>query len=233
VPALAGVHTVISAIHGFVGVGRVTPESVDRDGNASLIAAARAAGADVVLISVVGASPSHSMELHRMKAAAEVNLRSSGVPWTIVRATAFLELYVDLLRSSAGRTGRPLVFGHGDNPINFVSVTDVADVVVDATLDPSQRGQVLDVCGPRNLSLNELAAVVQRELGTVHKSPRHIPRPALRVLAATRPAVNSALSRQAAAALIMDTSDMTVPLPTSAEQGPDLAGRAASGPSTR
>ena len=29
----------------------------------------------------------------------------------------------------AGRSGRPLVFGKGDNPINFVSVIDVAAVV--------------------------------------------------------------------------------------------------------
>jgi hypothetical protein len=31
-----------------------------------------------------------------------------------------------VLAKTAARFGRPVVFGRGDNPINFVSVTDVA-----------------------------------------------------------------------------------------------------------
>ena len=209
-PAVAGARTVVSAVHGFAGPGRVTPESVDRDGNANLVAAARAAAADMVLVSVFGATARHPMELFRMKAAAEDTLRTSGVPWTIVRATGFLESYLDLMRRTAGRSGRPLVFGRGQNPINFVAVSDVAHAVVDAALDPSQRGRTLTVTGPRNLTLNELAAMAQQELGTAAKTPRHLPRAALHVLAATHLVGNSAMSRQAKAALIMDTIDMTV-----------------------
>ena len=208
-PAVAGVRVVVSAIHGFAGPGRVTPASVDRDGNANLVAAAKAAGADVVLMSVVGAAPDHAMELFRMKAAAESNLRTSGVQWTIVQASAFLELYLELLRRSAGRSGRPMVFGRGENPINFVAVTEVAGVVVGAVLDPSVRGRTLEVVGPRNLTLNELAAICRREVGTVGKGPRHLPRPALRALAASRFVMASGPARQAHAALIMDSADMT------------------------
>jgi NADH dehydrogenase len=208
--AATGVSTVISAVHGFVGPGKVTPESVDRDGNANLVSAAGDAGADLVLVSVVGASKQHPMELFRMKAAAEGNLRRSGVPWTIVRASAFLELYLDLMRRTAGKSGRPLVFGRGRNPINFVPVTDVAAAVVRATLERSERGRIVTVAGPRNLTLNEVAAMAQLELGVAGRTARHVPRAALRVLAATRVVADSAISRQAKAALIMDTTDMTV-----------------------
>ncbi len=55
--AVDGAEVVVSAVHGFAGPGRVTPASVDRAGNAHLVDAARRAGADVVLLSVVGASP--------------------------------------------------------------------------------------------------------------------------------------------------------------------------------
>src|SRR4051794_9731179 len=55
-PALVDVTTVVSAVHGFAGPGRVTPDSVDRAGNENLVAAAASAGADVVMMSVVGAS---------------------------------------------------------------------------------------------------------------------------------------------------------------------------------
>src|SRR6478609_9453099 len=169
-PAVAGARTVVSAVHGFAGPGRVNPESVDRDGNANLVASARAATADMVLVSVFGATTRHPMELFRMKAAAEDNLRRSGVPWTIVRATAFLELYLDLMRRTAGRSGRPLVFGCGVNPINFVPVADVAAAVVHATLQRSERGRIVTVAGPRNLTLNDVAAMAQHELGVADRT---------------------------------------------------------------
>jgi len=209
-PAMTGVRTVVSAIQGFAGPGGVTPESVDRDGNANLVAAAKAEGSDMVLVSVVGASTSSAMELFRMKAAAEDNLVSSGVPWTIVRASGFLELYLDLMRQTAGKAGRPLVFGRGQNPINFVRVSGVADAVVSAVVDPAMRGQTVNVCGA-NLTLNDVAEMVQQELGTGGKKPRHIPRTVLRLLAASRVINNSAVSRQAGAALVMDSADMTIP----------------------
>ena len=58
---VAGAKVVVSAVHGFVGVGGVTPANVDRDGNFNLIDAAAKANAAVVLVSVDGSSPDHPM----------------------------------------------------------------------------------------------------------------------------------------------------------------------------
>ncbi|MBA2306005.1 MAG: NAD(P)H-binding protein, partial [Acidobacteria bacterium] len=182
-----------SAVHGFAGPGRVSPASVDRDGNANLIDAATAARADVVLVSVVGASPEHPMELFRAKAAAERHLRASGTPWTIVRATAFVELWGELL-------ARSVVFGRGGNPINFVSVRDVAAAIERAVLEAAWRGRVIEIGGPRDLSLNELAERVQRLRGR-DANVRHVPLTVLRAL--------GTFNRQARAAVAMDTIDMT------------------------
>ena len=206
--AVQGVATVVSAVHGFVGPGGVSPASVDRDGNANLFAAAASAGAAVVLMSVVGASADSPMELFRMKHAAEQRLRAGGIPATIVRATAFLETWVGLLRHTAVRSGRPLVFGRGDNPINFVSTIDVAALVERAVTDPSTRGQTLEIGGPENLTLTELAAAVQRAAGWPG-SPRHVPRAMLHVVAAGMRPIRRDLARQARAALVLDTDDMT------------------------
>lgn len=52
---------VISAVHGFAG----SPAAVDRAGNEHLMDAAARAGAAFVLLSVVGASAQHPMELFR------------------------------------------------------------------------------------------------------------------------------------------------------------------------
>ncbi len=56
--ALVGARLVVSAVQGMVGKD-VSPESVDRDGNLELVRAARRAGAEVVLMSVTGASADH------------------------------------------------------------------------------------------------------------------------------------------------------------------------------
>ena len=206
--AATDVDVVVSAVHGFAGPGGGSPASVDRDGNTHLFQAARAAGAAVVLMSVVGAAPDSPFELFRMKHAAETALASSGMPATIVRATAFLELWVELLNSTAGRANRPLVFGRGQNPINFVSVRDVAALVEHVVLDLTTRGETLEIGGPDNLTLTELARMVSANRGAPRK-PRHAPRPALHIMAATIGRLRPDLGRQARAALCMDHNDMT------------------------
>ena len=205
---MAGVGTVVSAIHGFGDIGNVSPASVDRDGNRHLICAAAAANADVVLMSIVGASAEHPIELFRMKHAAEEHLRTSGAPWTIVRATAFAEFWLDLLDQTAGASGRPVIFGRGVNPINFVSVSDVAALVERVVVDPSARGEVFEIGGPQNLSFNGLAAGLQGASGRM-AAPRHVPRAILHVLATALGPIQPNRARQMRAALAMDTIDLT------------------------
>ena len=191
--ALDGVATVVSAVHGFAGPGRVTPQSVDRDGNANLIAAAERVGAAMVLISGVGVAPDSPMELFRAKYEAERSLRASTLAWTIVRPTAFVELWAQIM-------AKPIVLGRGNNPINFVSVVDVAAVVERAVIDTSWRGRTLEVGGPHDLTFNQLAGLLQAARG--HRARiRHVPRSLLRMLAP--------FARPVRAALIMDTCDMT------------------------
>jgi uncharacterized protein YbjT (DUF2867 family) len=207
-PATAGVDVVVSAVQGFTGPRGCSPATVDRDGNANLIDAAKEAGADFVLVSTVGAASDSPMELFRMKHAAEDRARASGIPTTIIRATAFVELWIELLQQTAARSGRLLVFGRGDNPINFVSVADVAALVEYAVSDPTIRGQTLEIGGPDNVTFNELARAVQRARGRIG-GPRHVPPAMLRVMANTIGRVKPQLGRQARAALAMDRTDLT------------------------
>src|SRR5436190_6386757 len=65
--AMKGVSLVVSAVQGFAGKGRVTPASVDRDGNKHLVDAATRVGAEFVLMSIVGAAPDSQIELFRAK----------------------------------------------------------------------------------------------------------------------------------------------------------------------
>lgn len=202
-----GVDVVVSAVHGFVGPRGISPSTVDRDGNANLVDAASAAGADFVLMSTVGASAHSPMELFRMKHAAEQLAMASDAPTTVVRATAFVELWIELLETTAVRSGRPLVFGRGENRINFVSVRDVAALVELAVTDRATRGEILEIGGPENLTFNDLARAVQAA-ATRNGSLRHVPPAMLHVMAATLGRLKPEFGRQAHAALAMDREDL-------------------------
>jgi NADH dehydrogenase len=202
--ALDGVDTVVAAAHGLDPAKGESPAEIDRDGNIALIDAARAAGGiDVVLVSAVDASPDHPLELHRMKWQAEQHLRASGVGWTIVRASAFAEMWIELMRDSARDGKGPQVFGLGENPLNLVSVGDVAVAVARAATDRSLRGRVVDVGGPEDLTFNELARLVRPDVTT-----RHVPRVALRVMGQAARPVRPGLARLARMGLEMDRTDL-------------------------
>jgi uncharacterized protein YbjT (DUF2867 family) len=206
--AVHGTDVVISAVQGFTGPRGSSPATIDYHGNVNLIDAARAAGAHFVLMSTVGAAADSPMELFRMKHAAEQHLQAGDGGWTIVRATAFLELWIDVLGKTAARSGRPVVFGYGDNPINFVSVADVAGLVEQVVTDPATRGRVLEIGGPDNLTFNQFAAAIQQAAGR-SGAPRHVPRAALQLMARSAGQLRPELTRQARAALVMDQADLS------------------------
>lgn len=220
-PGLRGAEVVVSAVRGFAGPGGVWPASVDRARNANLTEAAARAGAAFVLVSVVGASPDHPIGLFRAKHAAQETLRASGVPWTIVRATAFIETWAMVMGRPLLASGKIPVLGRGDNPVNFVCATDVAALAARAVTDTGLRGQVLALGGPDQLTFNQFAALVRESTGR-RGTVRHIPRPALRAMAGLAAAVKPALARQARAALAMDTLDMTFDSAPTRRAFPDL-----------
>lgn len=200
--ALDGVDTVVAAAHGMDPGKGESPREVDRDGNAALVDLAAARAIDVVLVSVVDAAADHPLELHRMKWAAEQHLRASGAAWTIVRASAFAEMWIEMLRESAHTGKGPLVLGRGRNPVNLVSVGDVAVAVARAATDRSLRGAVVDVGGD-DLTLDELARLV-----VPGATPRHVPRPVLWVMGQAARPVRPSFARLARTALVMDRADL-------------------------
>jgi uncharacterized protein YbjT (DUF2867 family) len=220
--AVRGCATVVSAVHGFVGPGKPSPEAIDRDANRALIQAA--ADADVqhlVLVSVLGAAPDHPMSLHRAKHAAEQALQASGLAWTILRPAAYLETWIAIIGAKLADDGQALVFGPGRNPINFVSAHDVAAVVDLAVCDRSLRGQLLEVGGPENLSFTQLAERLITASGRPGRI-RHVPLAMLRALSLLARPVSPTFARQAQAAVVMNTTDMALDTSTIRDRLPTI-----------
>jgi NADH dehydrogenase len=214
--ALQGSTTVISAFHGFLGGRGEGPDEVDKQGNANLFAAARAAGSSVVLMSTMGASADSPADLFRAKFAAEQKLRASGVPWCIIRPGPYIETWQRVLQETAGRSGRPLVFGRGEQPLAFVAVDDVVALAARAATDPALVGEILEI-GGEPISLEQLALAVQTAHGWPGK-PRHLPRAVLRVASVVAGPFSPTFARQNRLAIVMDTTNL-------GEGDPDLRSR--------
>jgi len=206
--AVAGARVVISAMSAF-GMARVSPRDVDAAGNANLIAAAETCGVErFVLVSVLGASADHPMELARMKHLAEQRLMASTVPWTILRPSTFIETFQAILCAPLLEKGKAALFGRGQNPINFVSAHDIARFAELAVSDSQLRGKVIEIGGTENLSLVRFVDIFASVLG-VAGPVKHIPRLAMRLLTQLARPFSPRFARMAQAGLLMDTTDMS------------------------
>ena len=218
--AVAGARVVVSAITGFASPAGV--RAVDERGNRMLASAAADAGVErFILVSVAQAAPDHPIELFRAKAAAEEAVRASGIAWTIVRPTAYMETWLGIVGGPLIASGKALIFGRGRNPVNFVSAVDVARTIEHAVGAPIEARQTIEVPGPQNLTLLDLADIVRAVTGRSGAS-RQIPRGMLRLLSVVLRPVNRMRAGQIAAALVMDTREMAIDGPAIRAMDPSI-----------
>src|SRR5262249_12375647 len=106
------------------------------------------------------------------------------------------------------KKGVALVFGRGENPISFVSVRDVAALVALALGDETLRGATVEIGGVENLGFVTVAAGVIETRGRAGARQK-IPLPVLRVMSLLARPFSPLFARQAQAAVMMNTTDMT------------------------
>jgi uncharacterized protein YbjT (DUF2867 family) len=208
VAALTGVDAVVSALTGF-GPGGAGPRAVDYEGNRNLIRAAEVADVPrFVFVSIHRAAAAHVMELTRMKYRVEEALQSSRLDWTIVRPTAFMELWVGIVGDPIVRAGKATVFGRGDNPINFNSARDVACFVELALFDPNLSRVALDVGGPENITFNELVRRIEIAAGR-KAVVKHVPLPVMRLSRLLMRPFKPDIAGMIQGGIAFDTTDMS------------------------
>jgi uncharacterized protein YbjT (DUF2867 family) len=139
-----------------------------------------------------------------MKYAAEEELKASGLAWTIIRPTAYMETWCEVLGRPLLEKGKTQVFGRGRNPINWVSASDVAGFAELAVADPAMRTQVIEVGGPENLTMTEFVDVFRSETASGGRVG-HIPSVVMRLAVVAMRVMNSGMARQIQAGIVMDT----------------------------
>lgn len=205
---LRGVTTVISATHSILGKGESASELVDDEGQRALIDNAKNAGvANFIFVSVFGASLDHPVDFWRTKAGIERYVRASGMAFTIIRPTAFMEMHAyELIGKAVLQGKRVALFGAGKNPRNFVAAADVAELVVRSVDDFGLRGEVLEIGGPENLSGRQVVATFERASGKKAKVTS-IPLAFLKLVSMTMRKVHPGVSRIIRSGIVSETTD--------------------------
>jgi uncharacterized protein YbjT (DUF2867 family) len=209
--ACAGMRQVFSSANGFMGRGASSPTRVDVPGYRSLLAAARAAGVErIVHTSAHGVSADLPVDFFRVKAAIDEVVRGAGVPWVLLRPSAFLEIWAGMGLAEA-RAGRPLaLFGDGRRKANYIAATDVAEFAARILARPEVLNEAIDLGGPSTITQRELADLIERALGRPVRR-RAVPVPVLRAAAVVLRPFNEVAARMMAMGAWAAVTDRPVP----------------------
>ena len=127
----------------------------------NLLAAERAAGVKHhVALSIVGTDRTPDNGYFRAKVAQEKLVVASGIPYTIVRATQFLEF----LKAIADLSVDGGVIKISPGAFQPIAADDVATLVADAALAPPKNG-IADIAGPERAPFNEIIARYLKAVG--------------------------------------------------------------------
>ncbi|WP_336921839.1 NAD(P)H-binding protein [Aquipuribacter sp. SD81] len=90
---------------------------------------------------------------------AERAVRDSGLPWTVLRPSWFMQVLTDpRFFGDAVRQDGELPFADGGAPVAWIDARDIAAVAERALVSDGLLGRVLELSGPESLTLRETAA---------------------------------------------------------------------------
>jgi NADH dehydrogenase len=154
-------------------------KTVDEEGQMELVNAARQAGMEHFVLVSFRDNPRIQYPLTQAKRAVERRLKGSGMAYTILQASYFMEVWLSPALGFDWANGKVRIYGEGNNKLSWVSYKDVARVAV-ATLDePRARNAVLEVGGPQALSPREVVTMFEAA-GAAEISTEYVPEAALR-----------------------------------------------------
>jgi len=162
-------------------------EHVDRDGTIALVDAAAAAGTGRFVFVSFRHIP-YEFPFQDAKRAAERALAASGLDYTILRPTSFMEVWFGAALGFDVAAGRVQVYGPGTAPMSWISSDDVALFVLWALKADAARNAVVELGGPDALSQLDVIAMYEDAGGRAFERV-HVPLEGLeaQLAAATTP----------------------------------------------
>lgn len=165
--AMAGAAVVIDLANSPSFEDKAVLEFFETSGR-NLVAAETAAGVrHHIALSIVGTDRTPENGYFRAKVAQEKLIEASGIPYTIIRATQFLEFLGAIAASSV--QGNVVRLSPG--LFQPIAADDVAAMVADAALAVPRNG-IVEIAGPERAPFNEIIARYLKAVG----DPREVVR---------------------------------------------------------
>jgi len=153
-------------------------QSVDLEGQLNLIDAAKAANVSrFVLVSF----PQSDVDfpLQSAKRAVEDRLKDSGLNYTILQPTFFMEVWLSPALGFDAANGQAQIYGTGENKVSWISYKDVAKFAVLSLNNSAASNAVIKLGGPEALSPLEVLRIFESAQGREF-AVQHVPEEALR-----------------------------------------------------
>ncbi len=158
--ALDGTQVVVDLSNSPSFEDRAVLEFFETSGRNLLAAEAAAGTRHHVALSIVGIDRSPDNGYFRAKVAQEKLIERSGVPYTIVRSTQFLEFIRGIVAS--GTVGNTIHLSPG--LFQPIAAEDVASIVADVALAAPRNG-IVEIAGPERAPFDEIVARYLKALG--------------------------------------------------------------------
>jgi uncharacterized protein YbjT (DUF2867 family) len=180
--ACRGVDQIVATANNNMGKGPTSPTRIDLSCYQNLCAAARNTSVRrLIYVSYRGVTQDAPVDIFRVKWYIEDAIKRSGVPYVMLRPTAFMDVWIDqILAKGIREKGVATIFGDGNTVANYIAVDDVAEFAV-KILASKAVNEVVEAGGPSNVSLNHLATLVEGRFKSPGKR-RHVPVIAMRLL---------------------------------------------------
>jgi uncharacterized protein YbjT (DUF2867 family) len=213
--ACSGVSAVVSTASATSRpVAGDTVLNVDGAGQLALIEAAAGAGVEHFVFVSFSGGIDVDMPLSRSKRSVERQLQDSGMSWTVLRPTAFMEVWLSPIVGFNVPAASVAVFGTGGAPVSYVSLQDVARFCVESLARPAAWNRAFELGGPEAITPLQAVRIAQEVTGTTLQVT-HVPMEALRAQyeAATDP-LKKSLAGLTCGLAAGDVVDMTGVVPT-------------------
>jgi len=190
-----------------------TIDGVDRIGQLQLVEAAAAAG--VKHFVYVSFPPmAEDFALQRAKREVEQALIASGMVYTILRPTFFMEIWLSPALGFDVAARRARIYGAGENPISWISFPNVAEFAVRSLDTPAARNATFALGGPEAITPLQVVRIFE-ELGGAPFTVEYVLESVLRLgKASARRALDEAFAALSLAYAQGEAIDMRATLET-------------------
>jgi NADH dehydrogenase len=140
-------------------------QTTDSEGVTNLIEAARKNNVSHFVYTSISGNLDVDFPLENAKREMERKLKESGLVFTILRPSYFMEAWLSPVVGFDAANAKATVYGTGQNPISWIAIQDVARFAVASLDHPAAKNATLELGGPESISPVEVIKLFEQAGG--------------------------------------------------------------------